>query len=206
MNYFQSKSKLATEKNSPVRNAGERLSHRSRISFFGAGQTPRFIFLTSIVLIAALCRLLPHPPNFTPIAAMALFGGAYFNSKKFAFIIPLSAMFLSDLVIGLHSTMLAVYASFAIIVLIGFLLKTRKTIIPVFTAAIASSVLFFLITNFAMWFGTALYPQNLGGLVECYIAAIPFFRYTILGDLFYISVLFGGFYLVQLRFPVLAKT
>ncbi|MHB1686662.1 MAG: DUF6580 family putative transport protein [Ignavibacteriaceae bacterium] len=166
---------------------------------------PRFMMITLMVLAAAALRLLPHYPNFTPIAGMALFGGAYFSNKKTAFIIPFAAMFLSDIILGFHSTMWAVYLSFAFIVMIGFSLRRGKKISNIFLASVSSSVLFFVITNFAVWLTGSIYPMNFAGLAECFTAAIPFFRYTMLGDLFYVGVFFGAFELAQFKFPVLAQ-
>ncbi len=166
---------------------------------------PHFLAVSGMVLLAAALRLIPHFPNFTPIAAMALFGGAYFSNKKLAFIIPLTAMFISDLIIGFHSTMWAVYLSFAIVVLIGFSLRKSKKISNIFLAVLSSSVLFFVVTNFAVWTTGTMYPMNIAGLGECYVAAIPFFSYSILGDLFYAGIFFGAFEFAKLKFPVLAN-
>ncbi len=167
---------------------------------------PRFFTVLLMVLTAAALRLLPHYPNFTPVAAMALFGGAYFSNKKIAFLIPISAMLISDLILGFHSTMWAVYLSFSLIVIIGLSLKNSKKISSIFLASISSSVLFFIITNFAVWISGGIYPLNFLGLGECYTAAIPFFHYTMLGDLFYVGVFFGAFEFMQYKFPVLAET
>jgi hypothetical protein len=166
---------------------------------------PRFLAVTCMVLFAAALRLVPHYPNFTPIAAMALFGGAYFSNKKFAFIVPLAAMFISDLIIGFHSTMWAVYLSFAVVVMIGFSLRKSKKISNIFLAVVSSSVLFFVVTNFAVWMMGTMYPMTLSGLAESYVAAIPFFSYSVLGDLFYAGVFFGAFEFAKIKFPVLAK-
>ena len=165
----------------------------------------RIVVITLIILFAAFSRLIPHLPNFTPIGAIALFGGAYFFNKKLALLIPFLAMLLSDLFIGFHGTMLAVYLSFIAIVGIGMLLKGRVKPLSVLFAALGSSILFFIVTNFAVWMGSTVYPQDLVGLIACYTAAIPFFHYTALGDLFYSGVLFDCFYLYELKFPVLRK-
>lgn len=167
--------------------------------------TPRFIILSSIVLLAAICRVVPHAPNFTPIAAIALFGGANFNSRWVAFIVPLAAMFISDLFIGFHSLMPVVYFTFAVTVLIGFFIRNQQKIGAIAIAAIASSALFFIVTNFAVWFGSVEYPQNAAGLMTCYSAAVPFYKNSVLGDLFYSAVLFGLIKLVEIKYPVLAK-
>lgn len=162
---------------------------------------PRIAFIGGVILFGAIMRLIPHWPNFTPIAAMALFGGSYIRKKHLAIIIPLAALFLSDLFLGFHKWMIAVYVSFALVVFLGFWLRDRVKISSVLIATLASSVLFFVITNFAMWIGSPFYPQTFGGLLECYTLAIPFFNNGILGDLFYSTVFFGGFYFVQQRYP-----
>lgn len=165
----------------------------------------RIIFISVTVLIAALTRFLPHPPNFTPIAAMALFGGAFFSNKYLGFIVPLAAMLMSDIFIGFHNTIWAVYLSFALIAGIGYLLKRKTNVITVLGASLASSTLFFLITNFAVFLGSSFYPKSLAGLAECYTAAIPFFNNGILGDLVFTTVLFGGFYFAEIRIPAIAE-
>jgi hypothetical protein len=167
--------------------------------------TPRFLVLAGLILVAAFTRLIPHPPNFTAIGAMALFGGAYFDRKYLAFAIPLTAMFLSDIIIGFHPGMYAVYLSFILIVVIGMTLKDRKKIGNIFLAAVSASVLFFIITNFAQWLSYPLYSKDITGLIACYVAAIPFFHYTLLGDLFFAGVLFGAFELAKVKFPQLTK-
>jgi hypothetical protein len=153
---------------------------------------------TILVLIAALSRLIPHPANFTPIAAMALAGGVYLD-KRFAIIIPLAALLISDLFLGFHSTILFVYGSFVLIGFIGLWLKARKKPLLVFGGTLLSSILFFIITNFGVWLtgGGWNYPKTFQGLIECYVLAIPFFQNTVLGDLTYVVLLFGMFELVE---------
>jgi hypothetical protein len=165
---------------------------------------PRLLTLTGMILAAALIRLLPHPPNFAPIAAMALFGGAYFSNKKLAFIIPLAALFLTDAILGFHYLMSAVYVSFALIVVIGMTVKSIN-VKNVFLASVSASVSFFILTNTAEWAFGVMYPKTAAGLAMCFTAAIPFFHYTLLGDLFFVSVIFGAFELFRLKFPVLSK-
>ncbi len=167
--------------------------------------SPRFLVITGMILAGVILRILPHYPNFTPIAAMALFGGAYFTNKKLAFIIPLAAMLLSDLILGFHSTMWAVYLSFALIVMIGFNLRESKKVKNIVIASLLSSILFFAITNFAFWLSGAMYPMSLTGLAECYTAAIPFFNYNVIGDLVYSGIFFGVFELARAKFPVLSQ-
>lgn len=165
--------------------------------------TPRFWLLTLMVFAAAFVRLIPHPPNFAPIAAMALFGGAYFNKKSFAFAVPLAAMFLTDAIIGFHSGMWLVYLSFALIVVIGMLMLKKVNVQNVVLASLTASISFFIITNFGVWaFGT-MYPKNIAGLIECYIAAIPFIQNTLIGDLFFSGIMFGVFEFAKSKLPVL---
>jgi hypothetical protein len=159
-----------------------------------------------IIVGAVLLRLIPHLPNFAPIAAMALFGGTYLN-KKYALVIPLLAMFVSDLFLGFHSTMPYVYSSFFLTGLIGLWLRSHKNWKNVLAASLGSSVLFFLVTNFGVW-ASGWYPQTLTGLTQSYLAAIPFFRNTLAGDLFYTGVFFGGYELAKafLQKPSVTKT
>ena len=164
--------------------------------------TPRIAFIGGIILFGAVMRLVPHWPNFTPIAAMALFAGANIKKKNLAFLIPFAALFLSDMVLGFHKWMIAVYISFAMVVFIGMWLRSRIKVGSVLLATLGSSILFFIITNFAMWIGSPIYPQNMAGLIECYTLAIPFMNNGVLGDLFYSTIFFGGFYFVQSRYPV----
>ncbi|HET6227303.1 MAG TPA: DUF6580 family putative transport protein [Bacteroidia bacterium] len=172
--------------------------------------TPRFWFLTMAVLIAAISRIFPHIPNFTPIAAMALFGGAQFKDKTSAFIIPLLAMFISDCILeytmgwGFHNTILYVYASFILITCIGMYVKKNITIQSVLMGCLASSMLFFIITNFGVWAASG-FQNGAAGLTTMYVAGIPFFGPTVAGDLFYNGILFGSFYLAQKRIPALIK-
>ena len=111
----------------------------------------RFVTICGLIFVAVLSRLIPHPPNFTPVMAIALFGGAYFQDKKLAFLVPLAAMLVSDLFIGLHSTIFFVYGGFALVVLLGFWLKDRVSFSGVLGTGFASAVVFFLITNFGAW-------------------------------------------------------
>ena len=165
----------------------------------------RFLTITGMIIAGAALRLVPHYPNFTPIAAIALFGGAYFTNKKLAVIVPFAAMLLSDLVLGYHSTFLAVYISFALIVAIGFTLQKKRTVSRILAASVSSSVLFFVITNFAFWYTGAMYPMNLAGLGTCFVAAIPFFQYTLIGDLVYTGLFFGAFEFAKYKLPVLEQ-
>jgi hypothetical protein len=161
----------------------------------------RLIALLFAIVAAAALRLIPHPANFTPIGAMALFSGAYLGRKALAFAAPLGALLLSDLVLGFYHGQATVYFSVALIVMIGMVALTRKSPLRVGAAAIVSSILFFVITNLGMWLFSGFYPRTLAGLEACYVAAIPFFQNTVAGDLFYAALLFGGFKVAELIVP-----
>lgn len=163
----------------------------------------KMISTLAIIMFAVVLRLIPHPPNFAPIAAMALFGGCYLD-KRYALIVPFVAMFFSDLFIGFHGTMLFVYGSFLITGLIGIWLKKHKSAQFVFGASLVSSTLFFLITNFGVWLMGELYPGTITGLFESYTMAVPFFRNTLIGDLFYVGLFFGGYELALMFLRKLA--
>lgn len=150
----------------------------------------------ALIAIAFITRFIPHAPNFTAIGAMALFGGAHLKDKKVAFLIPVAALILSDLVLGFHNTMLAVYASFIAIGLIGFTIAGKVNTKNVLFASLASSALFFVVTNFAVWAVSDFYSKDMVGLTTCYVAALPFFTNTILADLFYSTMLFGAMHYI----------
>lgn len=166
---------------------------------------PRILTVIAIVLAAALSRLIPHPWNFAPITAIALFGGTHLP-KQWAYSLPLVAMFLSDLVLGFHPEMPLVYLSFLLIVAIGQFVSQRKSFFRVTGAALVSSVLFFLLSNLGVWLVGAFYPKTVDGLVTCYIAAIPFFQNTLIGDLLYTATLFGGFALLSRSWSALRES
>ncbi|MEI6507802.1 MAG: DUF6580 family putative transport protein [Bacteroidota bacterium] len=173
----------------------------------------RFTLVAAIVFLAAISRLLPHLPNFTPIGAMALFAGAYITNRFLAFITPLAAMLLSDALMGFNGwyfteQTIAVYATFMLITLLGLSLQNNKSVVKIGLMSISSSLLFFVVTNLFVWIGgfyhkPELYPLNTAGLMECYTMAIPFFDKTLASDLFYNAILFGGFYLLQINIPSL---
>jgi hypothetical protein len=157
----------------------------------------RLIVLLSAIAGAAALRLVPHPPNFSPIDAMALFSGAYLGRRWLAFAAPLGALLLSDLVLGFYAGMWVQYLTVAFVVLIGWAALKRVSAPRVGGAAVASSVVFFLVTNFGTWALSGMYPLSVTGLAACYVAAIPYFQNTLTGDLFYSALLFGGFALVE---------
>ena len=189
----------------PARAAPSGLSNSSSADYAApmTANHARLAAILTAICVAAALRLLPHPPNFTPIGAMALFGGAYFGRRALAFAAPLGALLLSDMVLGFHSGMPYVYGSVALVVLIGWALAKRKTPLTIAGAAVVSSALFFLVTNFGTWATGELYPPTLAGLTACYVAAIPFFQNTLAGDLFFSALLFGGFALLEQRIAIL---
>ena len=166
----------------------------------------RNIFVLVLIVLAASLRIsgvLPY--NFTPIAAIALFGGAMFSNRTLAFMAPLSIMFLSDLFIGFHSSLIAVYAAFIAIVFIGQVIRTNPTMLRAFGGALASSILFFLVTNASAWWVLPEYTKDFSGLLNSYAAGVPFFRGTLTGDLLFTAVLFGSYKLAEFKFPSLVK-
>jgi len=166
-------------------------------------QMIRTIFLLLLAVLAVFSRLIPHPANFTPIAALALFGGVYFD-KKYAFILPIAVLFVSDLILGFYEGIAWVYGSFLIIGLLGLWLRNHKSIGSTAAATVAGSAIFFVLTNFGYWLSGVLYPLTYSGLISCYVAAIPFVRNTLAGDLFYVALLFGITELATRRVPALA--
>jgi uncharacterized membrane protein len=136
---------------------------------------------------------------------MALFGGAYFSDRRVAFLVPFLALLLSDIFLGLHDTMVYVYAGFALTVVIGFWIRKNMNIGRIALAVVGSSVLFFIISNFGAWFTSGLYPMTIDGLMQAYVAAIPFFQNSLLGNVVFTALLFGGFAALQRNVPVLAE-
>jgi hypothetical protein len=160
--------------------------------------------LTGLVFLAALARLAPHPPNVTPIAAMALFGGAYMSNRRLAYMLPLAAMLLSDIVLGatvygkaILFSQPIVYACLLATVAMGRLIRSKRSALAIAIVTLASSCLFYAVTNFAVWTSGHLYPMTLAGLETCYVAAIPFFRNSLAGDAAFVVILFGGFALLE---------
>lgn len=171
-------------------------------------KSPRFIVLSLMVIAAAASRslpyLLPDMWNFSAVGALAIFAGAQFENKRFAFMMPIAAMAISDLFIG-NGFSILVYSAFAVMVACGFLIRNKISSINVVLASFVSAGLFFLITNFAFFYPSSLYPRNIAGIMSSYTAGLPFFRNMLFSNVVFSIVLFGGFYLLSKRFPVLAK-
>ena len=152
--------------------------------------------ILSLIILAVLTRLLPHPPNVAPITGIALFAGNKFDNKWIGFILPLVCMFLSDLFLGFSSITLFVYLAFMMISYIGINSKKISN-----GTILGSSTLFFLLTNFGVWMMG--YPFTLAGLVSCYTMALPFFVNTIIGDLFFTHALSFSFSTIKEKLPQL---
>ena len=138
-----------------------------------------------IILLLALSRLIPHPPNFTPILGMAVFSGAIISKRIIAYLIPLSAMLLSDLYLGFHSSMPIIYFSLAVCVLIGTFIESRVSIINSLLSISLGVLVFFLITNLAVWYGSGMYEHSISGLMTCYFMGLPFVQNTFISSLLY---------------------
>jgi len=155
---------------------------------------PLLLALFSLLVITT--RLAPHPYNFTPVIALSFFLGAYLKDLRLAIAIPLIGMFLSDVIIGLYPSMWVVYLTLVGIVLFGWKLD-RPHMVQRVSLVLTCSIIFYLTTNFAVWAMTPMYTKDLAGLLQCYWAAIPFFRNAILGDLCYATILFGSVHLAE---------
>ncbi|HHO59726.1 MAG TPA: hypothetical protein ENJ64_05740, partial [Thiotrichales bacterium] len=153
----------------------------------------KLMTLVSIIFALAVFRLLPHLPNVSPVAAMALFGGAYFADKRMALIVPFVALLLTDFILGLHNSMLFVYAGFALTVGIGMWLQHRVTVTNTVLAVLLSSAAFFLISNFGAWLMGGLYARTAEGLLQAYVAGLPFLQNSLLGNLVFTAIIFGGY-------------
>ncbi|MDX2227812.1 MAG: DUF6580 family putative transport protein [Verrucomicrobiae bacterium] len=166
--------------------------------------TPRLFVLSGFVFVAAAARLIPDiANNFQPIFAMALFGGATFEDRRQAFLIPLAALVISDWVLGFHNLMLLVYLMFVVTVVIGLWVRKQTSIERIALGSFVSATLFFLVTNFGVWIDGSLYPLTTAGLVNCYTMALPFYGRTLLSFAVFGTLLFGGFWMLQREFPKL---
>jgi Family of unknown function (DUF6580) len=166
--------------------------------------SPRSAVLVAMIAVAVGVRLLIHfvpgvlPYNFTPVEAIALFGGAYFGDRRLAFIVPLGAMLIADAIIGLHSMLPVVYACIAASVVLGFGLRDRVSVLRVAGFGVAGSLLFFVAVSFAEWLlGDTAFCR--AGIMPCYVAALPFLKNWLAGTLVWSALLFGAFELVRAR-------
>jgi hypothetical protein len=171
---------------------GIQISKFIRSAGSGSAKFQNLMVVFAIIMFAVILRILPHPPNVAPIAAIALFGGFYLD-KRLAIIVPLIALFISDILIGIHIIMPFVYLSFILTALIGIHFKNRKSIKSVLVSTLFASSVFFFITNLGVFLVGNLYPHTLEGLINCYYMAVPFFRNTLVGDLLFVGLFFGSF-------------
>ena len=160
------------------------------------------LIIPALIVFAALTRLMPHPPNFTPIIAMGLFGGAYLKDTRWAILLTVVAMLIADFFLGFHGTMIWVYCSLIIISSMGLLLKNQITFINGALATLGGSLLFFLVTNFGVWASSIFYPKTFVGLISCYTAGLPFFGNTLAGTVFYSAVMFIGYEQIRKYFQI----
>ena len=161
--------------------------------------SPTVRVLVLAIAVAALTRLLPHPPNFSPLMALALFSGAALRDWRLALLVPLAAMLLADLWLGFHATMVFVYLGMALVVVAGRGLGARRRPLPLLAAGTAGASLFFLVSNAGVWLTQDIYPATGAGLAACYVAALPFFHQTLLATLVYGALLFGMEYWLGVR-------
>ncbi|MBI5917107.1 MAG: hypothetical protein HY842_17180 [Bacteroidetes bacterium] len=179
----------------------------------------RWGIVAFVVVLVAMSRLVPHAYtgnlfNFSPLGGIALFGAAYFSKKYMAFLLPLLALWVSNVLIDnlfyanyydgfAWMANLEVYFAFALIVALGAVLLKKINIARLLTGSLSASLIFFFVTNFYVWQNGTMYPKTVEGLATCYVAAIPFFWNTLTGDLFYVAVLFGAFEWVKKQYPSL---
>jgi hypothetical protein len=161
----------------------------------------RTLLALVLIALAAALRIAPHPWNFTPVGAMALFSGAVLRDRRLAFLFPLVALFLGDIFIGFHKLMFVVYASFLVNVAIGLWLRDRRATARISLATLLGAIQFFLVTNFAVWQFLGGFPHTASGLAACYVAGVPFFWNTLAGDAVYVALFFGGFAFAERFFP-----
>jgi hypothetical protein len=162
----------------------------------------RFLIAAAMITLAAVLRILPHPWNFTPVGAMAIFSGSLFRNRWAAFLLPLAALFVGDLFVGLYRLMFIVYVSFALSVAIGRWLAQSRAVVRMGGAVFLGALQFFVVTNFAMWALSDFYSKTAAGLSACFANALPLFWNTLAGDFVYATMLFGGYALAERVFSL----
>ena len=168
---------------------------------------------TELLLVACLvglvvaARLIPHAPNFTPVVAAALFAGTVFRSRALALAVPIAAMLLSDLLLGSEDWRIraVIYAALILPVILGIWGQRFRPIVALLPLALSSSLLFFAASNFAVWAFSGMYPLDFGGLVQCYVLALPFLQNTVAGDVAWTAALFGSWWVVQFWLPAAGR-
>jgi hypothetical protein len=165
----------------------------------------RSVVILAMIALAAALRVMPHPWNFTPVGAMALFSGAVVKDRRVAFLFPLVALFVGDIFIGFHKLMPLVYASFLVEVALGYWIRDHRTVARIGGVTLLGAMQFFLVTNFGVWALLGSFRHTARGLIACYISGLPFLWNTLASDASYATLLFGGFALAQRYFPVLRE-
>ena len=160
---------------------------------------PDLLLVLFLIGFDVAARLLLHVPNVSPVAASALFAGMMLRRRSLALVVPLAAMLISDPLLGFYDwrVMAVVYAAMALPAVAGILARRYRASRVVVPTVLACSLIFFATTNFAVWAFSGMYSLDMAGLMQCYVAALPFLKYTVAGDLFWAAVLFGGAWLVQ---------
>ena len=167
------------------------------------------LIILVILVVGIMTRLIQEfPPNFGAVGAIALFGGAYFSNRLTGLLLPIAVLFGSDLLFGLtglgtayYSAQPYVYISFAMVVLIGLVLRNNATPLKIAGGSVAGSILFYIVSNMGVWLTTTMYSNSFNGFITCFVEAIPFFRNTLAGDLVFNAVFFGSAYLISQKFP-----
>lgn len=165
----------------------------------------RSLAILSMIVLGIVLRWLPHPPNFSPVAAVALFGGAYLSRRWLSLLLPIAVLLVSDALIGFYSLMPVVYLCFVITAMFGWTMHSNKSALKIGAYSLVSAVLFYVVTNFAVWFYEPLYSKDWAGLISCYVAAIPFFGYNVIGNLVFSGVMFGLFAFAEINFSSLRE-
>ncbi len=167
----------------------------------------RFWLSLGLVIAGVALRVMPHPWNFAPIGAIALFAGAHFERRFFAITIPLVTLFIGDSIVGYHTLMPVIYATYALIAVIGMLLRDRRNSIPAIGGSVLlSATIFYVVTNFAVWAIGTRYAKTMAGLIACYVAAIPYFGNTLVSDALFTACFFGIFAISERTIPMFART
>jgi len=167
--------------------------------------TLNLLIAISLIILGAGTRLLPHPANFAPITAIAIFGGAVLP-RRLALWVPLTAMMVSDAVIGFHKLIPVTWGCYGLIALASSRWLKKLSVSRTAVLTVSSSVFFFAVTNFAVWLWGGMYAHSFNGLQQCFALAVPFFRNTLLSDLFYTAVLFSAYVLAtRWSFNVIQK-
>lgn len=160
----------------------------------------KFYFPLSLILILTFSRLIPHPPNFTPIIAASILGGFFFQRLEITITVIFSSLFLTDLVLGLYSSMAFVYTSLVLIIILSNKMSKFLNLKTLLIFGLAGATIFFIFSNFGVWLLSGLYPKNISGLIECYIMAIPFFKNTLMS-----TILFSYITFIVYKVPSLKK-